>query len=296
MKRVGIIGLGDMGIGLASNLLKSGFEVTGFDLSKDRLGAFEKLGGKSASNATAVAAASDSIFIMVLNGGQAKEVIYGQNGLIHELEPGNTVIVTGTFTPAEVRKMAAGLNDKGIEMIDTPVSGGKAGADGGTLTLMAAAPKEVLEDNRAVLEAVSAKLFHVGEEIGQGQTVKAALQAFIGTTFAAIFESLVLGASAGVSGSTLFEVFNSSGVRSPLFENCAKLILDRKFKGTGSHIGTMYKDLGITMQMAHETGAAMFTTAAAYELFQAGISTFPDEDNWSIVKFLEQIAGTKVEW
>ena len=296
MKRVGIIGLGDMGIGLASNLLKSGFEVTGFDLSKDRLGAFEKLGGKSASNATAVAAASDSIFIMVLNGGQAKEVIYGQNGLIHELEPGNTVIVTGTFTPAEVCEMAAGLNDKGIEMIDTPVSGGKAGADGGTLTLMAAAPKEVLEDNRAVLEAVSAKLFHVGEEIGQGQTVKAALQAFIGTTFAAIFESLVLGASAGVSGSTLFEVFNSSGVRSPLFENCAKLILDRKFKGTGSHIGTMYKDLGITMQMAHETGAAMFTTAAAYELFQAGISTFPDEDNWSIVKFLEQIAGTKVEW
>ena len=296
MKRVGIIGLGDMGIGLASNLLKSGFELTGFDLSKDRLGALEKLGGKSASNATEVAAASDSIFIMVLNGGQAKEVIFGQDGLIHELEPGNTVIVTGTFTPAEVREMAAGLNDKGIDMIDTPVSGGKAGADGGTLTLMAAAPKEVFEDNRTVLEAVSAKLFHVGEEIGQGQTVKASLQAFIGTSFAAIFESLVLGASAGVTGTTLFEVFNSSGVRSPLFENCAKLILDRKFKGTGSHIGTMYKDLGITMQMAHETGAAMFTTAAAYELFQAGISMFPDEDNWSIVKFLEQIAETKVEW
>ncbi len=296
MKRVGIIGLGDMGIGLASNLLKSGFELTGFDLSKDRLDALEKLGGKSASNATEVAAASDSIFIMVLNGGQAKEVIFGQDGLIHELKPGNTVIVTGTFTPAEVREMAAGLNDKGIDMIDTPVSGGKAGADGGTLTLMAAAQKEVLEDNRTVLEAVSAKLFHVGEEIGQGQTVKAALQAFIGTSFAAIFESLVLGASAGVSGSTLFEVFNSSAVRSPLFENCAKLILDRKFKGTGSHIGTMYKDLGITMQMAHETGAAMFATAAAYELFQAGISMFPDEDNWSIVKFLEQIAGTKAEW
>jgi putative dehydrogenase len=296
MKRVGIIGLGDMGIGLASNLLKSGFELTGFDLSKDRLDALEKLGGKSASNATEVAAASDSIFIMVLNGGQAKDVIFGQDGLIHQLEPGNTVIVTGTFNPTEVREMAAGLSDKGIDMIDTPVSGGKAGADGGTLTLMAAAQKEVFEDNRAVLEAVSAKLFHVGEEIGQGQTVKAALQAFIGTSFAAIFESLVLGASAGVTGTTLFEVFNSSGVRSPLFENCAKLILDRKFKGTGSHIGTMYKDLGITMQMARETGAAMFATSASYELFQAGISMFPDEDNWSIVKFLEQIAGTKVEW
>lgn len=296
MKNIGIVGLGDMGIGLARNLIKNGFNLTGFDLSEERLAGFEKLGGSRAVSAKGVAAASDSIFVMVLNGAQAKEVIFGQDGLIHELNAGNTVIITGTFTPAEVREMAAGLDDKAVGVIDTPVSGGKSGADSGTLTLMAAAKKDVLEDNRVVLEAVSAKLFHVGEEIGQGQTVKAALQALIGTTFAAIFEALVLGASAGVPGKTLFEVFNSSGVRSPLFENCARLIMDRKFKGTGSHIGTMYKDLGITMQMSHETGAAMFATAAAYELFQAGISMFPEEDNWSIVKLLEQIAGTKCEW
>ncbi len=72
--------------------------------------------------------------------------------------------------------------------------------------------------------------------------------------------------------------------------------MDRKFKGTGSQITTMYKDLGITMGLARENGAAMFTTSAAYELFQAGISRFPDEDNWSIVKMLEEIAGTEVKW
>jgi 3-hydroxyisobutyrate dehydrogenase-like beta-hydroxyacid dehydrogenase len=72
--------------------------------------------------------------------------------------------------------------------------------------------------------------------------------------------------------------------------------MERKFKDTGSHIATMYKDLGITMNMAKETGAAMFATAAAYELFRSGISLFPDEDNWSIVKLLEQIAGTEVTW
>ena len=78
-------------------------------------------------------------------------------------------------------------------------------------------------------------------------------------------------------------------ILSPFFKNCAKLILDRAFKDTGSHIGTMYKDLGITMSLARQAGAAMFTTSAAYEMFQAGISRFPDEDNWAIVKWLEEI-------
>ena len=146
------------------------------------------------------------------------------------------------------------------------------------------------------LNAVGEKIYHVGEEAGAGQTVKAALQALIGTVFAAIFESLVLGAAAGVKGETMYEVFGSSAVGSPLFKGCAKLIMDRRFTDTGSQIATMYKDLGITMNMAKEAGVAMFATAAAHELFRSGASLFPDEDNWSIVKLLEQIAGTEVTW
>lgn len=296
MKRVGVVGLGDMGIGMAENLLKNGFQVSGFDLSAERLGTFEKLGGKPAIDATGVARKSDTVFVMVLNGNQVEQVVFGPDGLIHELSDGDTVVVTATITPTEVRSLVSRLAEKGVEMIDTPVSGGKSGADGGTLKLMAAAKKDVLEDNRTVLEAVSAQIFHVGEEIGQGQTVKAALQALMGTCFAAVFEALVLGSSAGVPGKTLYEVFSASAAWSPLFENCGKLVLDRKFKGTGSHIGTMHKDMGITMQMSRETGAAMFATAASYELFQAAKSMFPEDDNWAIVKFLEQICGAKTEW
>ena len=132
--------------------------------------------------------------------------------------------------------------------------------------------------------------------LGTGQTVKGALQALIGTVFAGIFESLVLGAKAGVKGETLYNVIASTGVGCPLFENCAKLIMDRKFEGTGSHIGTMYKDLGLSLDMARENGVPMFTTGAAFELFQAGISSYPEGDNWSIVKLLERIAGTEVKW
>ena len=137
-------------------------------------------------------------------------MVFGSDGLIHELNGGDTVVVTATITPTEVRSLVSRLAEKGVEIIDTPVSGGKSGADGGTLKLMAAAKKDVLEDNRAVLDAVSAQIFHVGEEIGQGQTVKAALQALMGTCFAAVFEALVLGSSAGVPGKTLYEVFSAS--------------------------------------------------------------------------------------
>jgi len=186
------------------------------------------------------------------------------------------------------------LSEKGINLVDSPVSGGKSGADNGTLTMMVAAKKEVFDDCAEVLEAVGQNIFHVGEEIGMGQTVKASLQALIGASFTAIFESLVLGTKAGVKPETLYEVFASSGVSSPLFKNCAKLIMERRFIGTGSHIGTMYKDLGISMNMAKENGVAMFTASAAYELFRAGMSLYPEEDNWAIVKLLEQIAGTEV--
>lgn len=295
MKNIGIIGLGDMGIGMAANILKNKFKLYGFDLRKDRLKELERLGGKPVTGYQEIAKNSDTVFIMVLNGEQVKEIVLGEIGLIKYLTPGSTIIITATINPSEVKVLEKPLLDKDISLIDTPVSGGKSGADSGSLTLMTAAKKEVFEDCKNVLEAVGQNIFHVSEEIGIGQTVKAALQAFIGTSFTAIFESLVLGVKAGVKAETLYEVFSASGVSSPLFKNSAKLIIERKFKGTGSHIGTMYKDLGISMNLAKENGVAMFTTSAAYELFRAGKSLFPDEDNWSIVKLLEQIAGTEVK-
>jgi 3-hydroxyisobutyrate dehydrogenase-like beta-hydroxyacid dehydrogenase len=285
-----------MGMGMARNLLEAGFELTGFDLRDSRLTELEKHGGKPAASCRVVGESSDAVFVMVLNGVQVNQVIFGDDGLTAGLKPGSTIVISATIHPSEVRELEAPLAEMGIHLIDTPVSGGKSGADDGALTMMTAAKSEVLEENREVLNAVSKAIFHVGEEIGQGQTVKASLQALIGTTFAAVFESLVLGASAGVKGETMYEVFGSSGVSSPLFKGCAKLIMERKFKDTGSQIATMYKDLGITMNLAKETGAAMFATAAAYELFRSGISLFPDEDNWSIVKMLEQIAGAEVHW
>ena len=293
MKKVGVIGLGNMGMGIAKNLIKSGFSVIGFDLDDKRLLKLKENGGSTATSTVQVGEETDAVFVMVMNGEQVKAVVAD---LVTGLKDRGTIILTATITPEEAREAYSIADIEGVAMLDSPVSGGMDGAHNGTLTLMTAAKKSVFDDCIKILEAVSSNIFHVGEEIGEGQTVKASLQAFIGASFTAIFESLVLGSKAGIKGQTLYDVFSASGVGSPLFKNCAGLIMDRKFKNTGSHISTMYKDLGISLDMAKKNGVPLFTAGAAYELFQAGISMFPDEDNWSIVKLLEQISGTEVHW
>ena len=293
MKKVGVIGLGNMGMGMAKNLIKSGFSVIGFDLDDKRLLKLKENGGSTATSTVQIGEETDAVFVMVMNGEQVKAVVAD---LATGLKDRGTIILTATITPKEAREAYSIADLEGVEMIDSPVSGGMDGAHNGTLTLMTAGKKSVFNDCIKILEAVSSNIFHVGEEIGEGQTVKASLQAFIGASFTAIFESLVLGSKAGIKGQTLYDVFSASGVGSPLFKNCASLIMDRKFKNTGSHISTMYKDLGISLDMAKKNGVPLFTAGAAYELFQAGISMFPDEDNWSIVKLLEQISGTEVHW
>ena len=293
MEKIGIIGLGNMGMGIAKNVIKNGYEVTGYDLREACLKELVSHGGEAAVSVDQVGQVSDVVFVMVMNGNQVKDVVT-------QLSPGmkdnGTIIITATITPEEIKDTYKIALENNIKMIDSPVSGGLQGAHDGTLTLMTAAENSVFKDCERILKSISKNTIHVSQEIGAGQTVKASLQAFIGATFTAIFESLVLGSKAGIDGKILYDVFSTSGVSSPLFKNCAKLIMDRKFENTGSHISTMYKDLGISMDMAKKNGVPMFTAGAAFELFQAGISMYPEGDNWSIVKLLEQMAGTEVKW
>lgn len=295
-KRVGVIGLGDMGMGMARNLLAAGFQVTGLDLREERMTLLEAEGGRRAANPAELGRNSDAVFIMVMNGRQVMDLLQGEQGLMAGMAPGGAVIVSATIEPREMREVATMLEGSGLGLIDSPVSGGRSGAEAGALTLMAAGASDVFAAHQDVLNAVGRKVFHVGEEPGMGQTVKAALQSFIGLTFVAIFESLALGASAGVPGQTLYEVIsNTAAGSSPFYRENAELVLERRFVDTGSQIGTMTKDLGISMALGRETGAPLFATAAAWELFKAGISRFPDEGNTSVVKILESISGVEVQ-
>lgn len=294
MATIGVVGIGDMGSGLAKNLIAHGFDVIGHDLKPDRMAAFVEMGGKAASGSGEVGAAAEAAFVMVMTGVEAKEVILGDDGLARSMAPGSIILLTATVLPSDAVEIGAGLKGTGIALIDSPVSGGFPGAQSGTLTMMAAAPETVLAQAKPVMEAVSGSIHHVGTEAGQGQTVKACLQSLLGSMFAATFEASVLAAKAGVPGEVFHRVVSTSSGGCGVTSNALEKIIDRQFEGTGSHISTMHKDLTISLALAQDLGVPMLSAATAMQLFHAGKTKYPNGDNWIITRVLEEIAGAEL--
>ena len=294
MKTVGVIGLGDMGSGLAKNLIGNGFKVTGLDLKPERMAAFAAMGGVAAETPAQVGKASEAVFVMVMTGAEAKAVILGEAGVVSHLPKGGAVILSATIKPHEAREIGEAMEGSGVHLIDTPVSGGYPGAQGGTLTMMAAAPDAVLDAFADVMNAVSANIHRVGTRPGDGQTVKACLQSLIGAQFSATFEAAALAAKAGVSGQVLLDVFSTSSAGCGVVNNALEKIIDRQFEGTGSHINTMHKDLTISMGLGEALGVPLHTAAAAMQIFHAGRTKYPDGDNWVCTKVIEEIIGAEL--
>ena len=290
----GVVGLGDMGSGLAKNLIKSGFPAYGFDLSEARMKAFSDLGGNLAASVRDLAQKTDVVFVMVMTGDQAKSVILGGDGLAANMPKGSVIILTATIKPNEAIEIGKALNGTGIGLVDSPVSGGFPGAQGGTLTMMAAGSHKDMETARPAMEAVSSTIWNVGDQPGQGQTVKACLQSLLGAMFSATFEAAAMAAKAGISGQAFYNVVaNGSGgctVTKAALEN----IIDRKFEGTGSHIATMHKDLTISMNLGEQLGVPLHTAAAAMQIFHAGKTKYPDGDNWVCTRVIEEIVGAEL--
>ena len=294
MAKVGLIGVGNMGMGMARNILKAGHELTAYDVRPEPLETLKQEGARPATSPKEVGLSADAVFLMVLNLEQVKAALLTENGLLAGLKPGSTVICTATIGRSQVMEVGELVASSGMRIVDAPVSGGAPGAAAGTLTMMVAAEKETFAATKPVLEAVGKDIYHVGEEVGMGQTVKSALAVLIGTTYAGIFEALTLAVKAGVAPETLRDVVSTSVVGNFLFRDTTENILARNFKGQ-SNIGTMHKDLGLAKNMANDCGVPLFAASAAFELFQAGKAVNPDEDNWTIIKILENIAGVEVK-
>ena len=292
--KAGVIGLGDMGSGLALNLIQNGFETFGFDIDDNRCANFQQMGGNLARNVAEVGVNADAIFVMVMNGDQAKSVIFGDDGLVGKMAKGGIILLTATIKPSEAQEIGAALSGTGIALIDSPVSGGFPGAQAGTLTMMAAAPETVMAQAKAVMDAVSGTIHHVGTNAGDGQIMKACLQSIIGSLFSATFEAAALAAKAGVSGQKLFDVVTTSAAGCGITRTSLENIIDRRFEGTGSGIGTMHKDLTISLNMAEALGVPLFTAATAMQIFHQGKTKYPQGDNWICTKIMEDIADAEL--
>ncbi|WP_415919079.1 NAD(P)-dependent oxidoreductase [Tateyamaria sp. SN6-1] len=294
MTQVGVIGIGDMGSGLAKNLIANGFETWGRDLLDHRQQAFVDMGGRAAASTAEVGRNAEAVFVMVMKGAEAHEVILGPQGLAETMAPGGVILLTATVKPAEARAIGEGLNGTGLHLIDSPVSGGYPGAQSGTLTMMAAGSDAALTKARPVMEAVSTNIHRVGTAPGDGQTVKACLQSLIGAQFSATFEAAALAAKAGVPGQVILDVFSTSSAGCGVVNNALEKIIDRQFEGTGSHINTMHKDLTISMALGEELGVPLHTAASAMQIFHAGRTRYPNGDNWTCTRVIEEIVGAEL--
>lgn len=292
--KVLVVGLGDMGLPIAVNLAKAGHEVHGSDLRPERGKMLEEEGGRSAASLAAAAKEVDTVFLMVMHGRQVHELVLGDDGLLRHLPAGARIVVTATIRPAEFDALIEPCAAAGVGLIDSPVSGGRAGAEGGSLTLMCAGAPEHVDGCRAALEAIAAKIFVVSDQPGAGMRAKAALQASIGSVFTAVFEGLALAAKAGVPGQAMLDIMTNSAISSPMVDYCATQIMERRFKDTGSTMATIHKDIGISLDFARDQGVPLHTTAAAFQTFQAAMTAFPGEDNWAGVKVIERITGVEV--
>ncbi len=294
MKSVGVCGVGDMGSGLAKNLVKAGFDVFGYDPKPHRAADMAGFGVTLCNSNAAVGAACEAVFVMVMNGDEARDVIFGADGtggLASTMPDGAVILLSATIKPREAVELFADLPEC-LHMVDTPVSGGRPGADGGTLTLMSAGSDAALAAAKPAMEAISATIHVVGDEIGQGQTVKACLQSLIGSIFTGAFEATGLAAKAGVPGQVLYDVFSTSAAGCGITNAAVGTVMARTFQDTGSHINTMHKDLTISLDLAMELGVPLFTASTAMQLFQAGRTKYPDGDNQMVARITEDIIGT----
>jgi len=294
LKRIGFVGLGQMGQGQARNLVKAGFEVAGYDIDAAAVARFADAGGRAAASPAAAAEGAELFIVLVFTAAQAEAVLFGQGAAVAALAGGVPVVLHTTGAPEDAVRIAGRLEADGHPMLDCPVTGGKAGADAGTLTAIASGPEAAFAAAKPALEAMCARIVRVGDAAGQAATVKMINQLLVGVHAAATAEALTLAVKAGADPETVYEVITNGSGNSAIFTRLVPLFLARDFASRGN-LAIMLKDLGIVQQAAREHAAPLPLAAAALRQFLAAAAQgHADEDLAAVVKAYEAAAGTEV--
>ncbi|UHC15802.1 NAD(P)-dependent oxidoreductase [Methylobacterium currus] len=270
MSPVAFVGLGSMGLPMARNLVRHGFPVRGFDVRAEGRSAFATAGGTPADTIAAASEGAGALVLMVVNADQAESILFGE-GALERLGPDAAVVLMATCPPAAVAALARRVTATGRAFVDAPVSGGVVGAEAGTLTIMAAAPADVIAGVRPLLEAMGDKVFHVGPEPGQGATMKAVNQLLCGVNLAAAAEALSLAAKVGIDGATALEIVSGSSASSWMLRDRGPRMLEETPRVT-SAVDIFVKDLGIVLEAGRSEKAALPLAALAHQLFLAASS------------------------
>jgi 3-hydroxyisobutyrate dehydrogenase-like beta-hydroxyacid dehydrogenase len=260
---VGFVGLGEMGFGMARNLLDKGHDVLAFDTREAPLQAFVELGGRRAASLAEIGGACDRAMVMVVSGDQVEAVLSPQSGLLQTMCQG-TVLVHATIALSELRRIAELGAAHGITVIDCPVSGGAAGANDGTLTMLCGGDVGAFEANQDVLDAVSNNITHLGP-IGAGMVGKLANNLILGIGRLAIGEAFAMAKKAGLSAETLYATMTTCTADSKQLRGLEGAILRGEYPSRTFH---GLKDLTAAVDSGRTVNQAMPIAALTREFYQ----------------------------
>ncbi|WP_082373938.1 NAD(P)-dependent oxidoreductase [Ardenticatena maritima] len=292
-ERVGFIGLGIMGRGMARNLLKAGFDLCVWNRTPEKMQPFAEAGARTATSPADLAAQSDIIITCVSDTPDVEAVILGENGVIHGARPGALVIDMSTISPKATQRIAAALAERGIHLLDAPISGGSEGAERGTLSIMVGGEAEQVARAMPVFQAMGKKITHVGGH-GAGQMVKLVNQILVVINMLAVSEALVFAQAGGLDLEKTLEAVTEGAAGSWMLSNRGPQVIARDWR-PGFTIDLQQKDLRLVLQTADELGVPVPTTAVIFNLYRtlqrAGLG---HEGNHALVKAIERLSGIVV--
>jgi len=292
--KIGFIGLGIMGKPMSKNLLKAGYNLVIIDRNKAVTEELAAAGAEAAASPKAVAEQTDVIITMLPNSPQVKEVVLGENGVIEGARPGSVLIDMSSIAPLVSREIAEVLQQKGVEMLDAPVSGGEPKAIDGTLSVMVGGKKEVFDKCYDIMMAMAGSVVLTGA-IGAGNITKLANQIVVALNIAAMSEALVLATKAGVEPELVYQAIRGGLAGSTVLDAKAPLAMDRKFD-PGFRINLHIKDLGNVLETSHEIGVPLPLTAAVMEMMQSmKVDGMGDLDHGALVRHYEKLAQVEVK-
>ncbi|HVZ09340.1 L-threonate dehydrogenase [Rhodopila sp.] len=289
--KVGVIGLGSMGMGTALNLLRKGHVVTGCEVRAEAREAFAAEGGTVVSAPDELPGDIEAVIVFVINAAQTEAVLFGERGCLRHLRPGGVILCCATVAPEAARSLGKRIEESGFLMLDSPVSGGSVGARGGTMTVMASGSDTAFAKAAPVLEAISTKVWRLGTEIGVGSTVKMVNQLLAGVHIATAAEALALGVRAGADPETLYKVISESAGSSWMWQNRVPHILEGD-DTPHSAVNIFVKDLGIVLDQARALTFPLPMAAAAHQLFLAAAANGQGfKDDAFVIRVWQALAG-----
>lgn len=292
--KIGFIGLGIMGKPMVKNLIKAGHELLVYDVIAENVNVAVQYGAKAATSPADVAAQCSVIITMLPNSPHVKEVVCGENGVLKSVLKDSILIDMSSIAPAVSQELEKKCAEKGVRMIDAPVSGGEPKAIDGSLSIMVGGDKAVFDEVKDdILLKVGASAVYCGG-IGAGNTTKLANQVIVACNIAAVAEAFSLAKKADVDPQVVFDAIKGGLAGSTVMNAKAPMMIESNFK-PGFKIDLHIKDLTNALETAHDVGAFMPLTASVMEMMQIlHADGKGQDDHSSLANYYAKVCGTKI--